>query len=137
MVDDQLGRHHRVHLRRITALQGDGVTQAGEVDQRGLAENVVAHHAGREPREVEVALALDELLQGFGERGRVAATHKVFRQYTGGVRQGVVGARLDRLDRCADIEVIQVAAGQRFTKLCVHRQDSVTVVTKGGAWHQT
>ncbi|MCY1262184.1 hypothetical protein D9M70_104640 [compost metagenome] len=137
VVDDQLGRHHRVHLRRITALQGDGVTQAGEVDQRGLAENVVAHHAGREPREVEVALALDELLQGFGERGRVAATHKVFRQYTGGVRQGVVGARLDRLDRCADIEVIQVAAGQRFTKLCVHRQDSVTVVTKGGAWHQT
>jgi hypothetical protein len=44
-------------------LLGDGVAQAGEVDQRGLAEDVVADHAGREPREVEVALALDQLLQ--------------------------------------------------------------------------
>ncbi|MNT78176.1 hypothetical protein D3C72_2173860 [compost metagenome] len=64
------------------------------------------------------------MLQGFGERGRVAATHEVFRQHAGGVRQGVVGARLDRLDRRADVEVIQVAAGQRFTEFSVHRQDS-------------
>ena len=66
VVDDQLHRHDRVDLRRVAALVGDGVTQAGEVDQRGLAEDVVADHARREPREVEVALALDELLQGVG-----------------------------------------------------------------------
>ena len=136
VVDDQLRRHHRVHLRRVAALQGDGVTQAGEVDQGGLAENVVAHHAGREPREVEVAFALDELLQGFGERGRVAATHQVFRQHAGGVRQSVVGAGLDGLDSRTDVEVIQMAAGQRFAEFSVHRQDSVTVITKGGAWHR-
>ena len=55
VVDDQLRRHHRIDLRRVAALLGDGVAQAGKVDQRGLAENVVAHHAGREPREIEIA----------------------------------------------------------------------------------
>jgi hypothetical protein len=120
VVDDQLRRHHRVDLRRVAALLGDGVTQAGEVHQRGLAEDVVAHHAGREPREVEVALALDQLLQGIGERGRVAAAHQVFRQHAGGVRQGVVGAGLNRLDRRTDVEVIQgCRAG--FAEFCVHR----------------
>ena len=119
-------------MRRVTTLQGDGVAQAGEVDQGGLAENVVAYHAGGEPWEVEVAFALDELFERFGERGRVAATHKVFRQHAGGVRQGVVGARRNGLDRRADVEIIQMAAGQRFAEFCVHRQDSVTVVSKGG-----
>jgi hypothetical protein len=51
---------------RVAALVGDGVAQAGQVHQRGLAEDVVAHHAGREPREVEVALALDQLLRAIG-----------------------------------------------------------------------
>ena len=54
MVDHQLRRHHRVDLRRVAALQRDGVAQAGEVDQRGLAQDVVADHARREPRKVQV-----------------------------------------------------------------------------------
>jgi hypothetical protein len=61
VVHHQLGRHHRVDQRRIAALQRDGVAQAGQVDQRGLAQDVVADHTRREPREVEVALALDQL----------------------------------------------------------------------------
>jgi len=28
VVDDQLGRHHRVDLGRVAALQGDGIAQA-------------------------------------------------------------------------------------------------------------
>src|SRR5471030_1734320 len=136
VVDDQLRRHYRVHLRRVATLQGDGVAQAGEVHQRGLAENVMTDHARREPRKIEVTLAFDELLQGVGERGLVAAAHQVFREYAGGVRQSVVGARLDGFDSRTDVEVIQMTAGQRFAKFCVHRQDSVTVITKGGAWHR-
>jgi len=50
----------------------------------------MTHHPRREPREVEVALALDQLAQGSVEGGRVATTHQVFREYAGGVRQGGV-----------------------------------------------
>lgn len=63
VVDDQLHRHHRVDLGRVAALVGDGVAQAGEVDQRGLPEDVMADHPRRVPGEVEVALALDQLAQ--------------------------------------------------------------------------
>ena len=107
VVDHQLGRHHRVDQRRVAALQGDGVAQAGQVDQRGLAQDVVADHARREPREVEVALALDELLERRGQHGRVAAAHQVFGQHARGVRQLVVGAGLDGVDRGARVEVIE------------------------------
>ncbi len=69
VVDDQLHRHHRVDLGRVAALVGDGVAQAGEVDQRGLAEDVVADHARRVPGEVEVARALCELQQRGVEQG--------------------------------------------------------------------
>jgi hypothetical protein len=31
---------------------GDSVAQSGEVDERGLAQNVVAHHARRKPGKV-------------------------------------------------------------------------------------
>ncbi|MNF35247.1 hypothetical protein D3C84_161100 [compost metagenome] len=131
VVDDQLRRHHRVDLRRVAALQGDRVAQAGEIDQRGLAENVVADHTGRKPREVEVAFAFDQLLEGVGERGRVAATHEVFRQHAGGVRQGVVTAGLNRFDRRTGVEIIQRAAGQGFTEFCVHRvRTRVTVFAR-------
>ena len=37
VVNDQLGRNNRVDHRRVTALVGDRVTQAGEVYQCGLA----------------------------------------------------------------------------------------------------
>ncbi len=63
VIHDQLGRHYRIDLRRVTAGIGDGIAQAGQIDQGGLAENVMAHHAGREPREIQVLAALDQLPQ--------------------------------------------------------------------------
>ena len=138
VVDDQLGRHHRVDLGRVAALLGDGIAQAGEVYQCGLAENVMAHNTRREPWKVEVAFAFDQLAQGRVEGGRVAATHQVFGEHAGGVRQGGVGAGGDCLDGRAGVEVVQAAAGERFAKFSVHRQDSVTVVAKGahGSWER-
>ena len=52
-----------IDLGRIAALLRDGITQAREIHQRGLAEDVVAHDARGEPREIEVTPALDELPQ--------------------------------------------------------------------------
>ncbi len=75
-------------------LQRDGVAQAGQVDQRGLAQDVVADHARREPREIEVALAFDELPQRSVQGRRVAAAHEVFGQHARGVGQRGVGAWL-------------------------------------------
>ncbi len=66
--------------------------RAGQVDQRGLAKDVVADHARREPREIQVALALDQLLQRGGQRRRIAATHQVLGMHARGVRQLGVGA---------------------------------------------
>ncbi len=110
MVDHELRRHHGIDQRRVAALQGDGVAQAGQVDQRGLAKNVMAHHAGREPWKVQVAAALDELLERIGQGGRIAAAHQVLGQYARGVGQLVVGARLDGVDRGARVEVIELGA---------------------------
>ena len=59
MIDDQLGRHHRVDLGRIAPLLSDGITQTSQVDQSGLAENVVTHHPRRVPGKIQVLLALD------------------------------------------------------------------------------
>ncbi len=81
VVDDQLHRHHRVDLGRVAAFVGNGVTQAGKVDQRSLTKDVMAHHAGREPREVEIALALDQLAQRGIERSGVAAAHQVLGEH--------------------------------------------------------
>src|SRR5690606_34649160 len=119
-VDDQLGRHNRVDLGRVTALLGDGVAQAGQVDQRGLPENVVADHTCRVPGEVQVTLAIDQLLQRSGKVLRIAATDQLLGKYARGVGQFVPGADLDRLDRLAGIEVIQRSAGQALAVLAVH-----------------
>ena len=115
-------------MRRIAALGGDRVAQAGEVDERGLAENVVAHHARRKPREIEVALALDDLPERSGQRGRVAAAHEVLGQHARGVRQRVVGAGLDRVDRGARVEEIELGAGQGFAVCSVHGVGTDTVM---------
>ena len=48
------------------------------------------------------------------ERRRIAAAHQVLGMHARGVRQLVVGARLDRVDRGARVEVIQLGAGQGF-----------------------
>ncbi|MNN31589.1 hypothetical protein D3C81_1452840 [compost metagenome] len=120
VIDDQLHRHHRIDLGRVTALVGDRITQASEVDQRGLAEDVMAHHARREPREVQVATALDQLLQRVGQRGRVAATHQVFGQHARGIRQRGIGTRLDGIDRGARVEVVQRGAGEVLAIVDIH-----------------
>jgi hypothetical protein len=49
VIDDQLRRHHRIDLRRIAALVRNRIPQTREIDQRRLAENVMSHHARREP----------------------------------------------------------------------------------------
>ena len=59
VVDDELCGHDRVHARRVTPLVGNGVTQPGQVYQRGLPQDVVAHDTGRIPRKIQLALALD------------------------------------------------------------------------------
>ncbi|KAF1053120.1 MAG: hypothetical protein GAK43_01589 [Stenotrophomonas maltophilia] len=120
VVDDQLGRHHRVDLGRVTALFGDGIAQAGQVDQRGLPEDVMADHARRVPGEVEVTPTLDQLLQRGVQALRFAAAHQLLGEHARGVGEGIPGAGLDRLDRRAGVEVIQRGAGQAFTVLAVH-----------------
>jgi hypothetical protein len=133
VVDDQLNRHHRIDLGRVTTLIGDGITQASQIDQRGLTEDVVANHAGWEPGKVEVALALDQLAQGSLQSGRITATHEVFRQYARGVRQLGVGTGRDGVHRLAGIEIVQRSARQRLTKLAVHgRSLSDTKVRSSG-----
>ncbi|MNE64631.1 hypothetical protein D3C80_1600520 [compost metagenome] len=120
VVDDQLGRHHRVDLGRVTALLGNRIAQAGQVDQCGLTEDIVADHAGRVPREIQVTLALDDLLQRVGQHGRIAAAYQLLGQHTGGVRQLVVGTRLDGFDGRAGVEVVQLGTGQGFAIFSIH-----------------
>ena len=87
VIHDQLHRHHRVHLRRVAALLGDRIAQTGQVHQRGLAEDVVADHARREPREVQVTATFDQLREvGIQQRG-LRAPHQVFRIDPRGVGQ--------------------------------------------------
>ena len=106
VIDDQLGRHHRVHFGRITTLVGDGVAQAGQIDQRGLPKDVVADHARREPGEVALALALHQLAQAVLEDGRIAAAHQVLGMDTRRVGQAVPRAFPDRLHRLTGVEVV-------------------------------
>ena len=120
VVDDQLGGHHRVDQRRVAALVGDGVAQTGQIHQRGLAQDVMAHHTGRIPREIQIALALDQLLERIGQRGRVAAAHQLFGQHARGVGQGVVSTGGDGVHRSAGVVVVQRGAGQGLAECSVH-----------------
>ncbi len=111
VVHHQLCRYYRIDQCRISALSSDRIAQAGEIDQCGLTQDVMANHTRREPWEIQVALALDELFQGVGKGRRIATAHEVFGQHARGVRQFVVGARLDGIDRGTRIEKIQFGAG--------------------------
>ena len=130
VIHDQLRGHHRVHLGRVAAHVRDRVAQSGEVHQRGLAENVVADHAGWKPREIEVALAADQLAQIGVQHFGIGAPHQIFGVYARGVRKLVVGAWLDRVDCGAGIEIVQLGAGKRFAKLCIHGCIRVDVFIK-------
>ncbi len=128
VVDDELHRHDRIDLGRVAALVGDGITQAGQVDQRSLAQDVVADHAGREPGKVALALALDELHEALVDDGRVGLAHDVFGVHTGRVRQAGPGARLDGFHRGTGIEVVERGAGQVLAKLAVHFWLSLQII---------
>ncbi|EEW10900.1 hypothetical protein VMD_16450 [Vibrio mimicus VM573] len=93
VIDNQLSLHHRIDLRGVATLFGNRITQASQIDQRGLAENIVAHHARGIPREVEIAFTLDNLQQTFAQLLRRAAAHQIFGQNSRRVRQSLVRAR--------------------------------------------
>ncbi len=112
VVDDQLHRHHRIHLRRIAALGRDRIAQAREVDQRGLAQDVVADHAHREPREVAIAPALGDLQQAFVEDRGIAAAHEVLGMHARGIGQRVPGTGAKRFDGGARVDVVERGAGE-------------------------
>ena len=114
VVHDQLHRHDGIDLRRIATLLRNGIPQAREIHQRRLAEDVVAHDAGREPREIEITPALDELPQRSVQCCRVATAHEILGQHARRVRQLVVRAGLERVDRGSSVEVIELGAGQGF-----------------------
>src|SRR5690606_31583907 len=80
----------------------------------------MAHHARRVPGEVQVALAFAQLLERIGQQRRLAATYQLFSQYTRGVRQGVVGAWLNGVNRLAGVEVIQCSARKGFAICGIH-----------------
>ncbi len=120
VIDDQLGRHHWIDLRRITAGIGDGIAQAGQIHQGGLAENVMADHACREPREIQILATLDQLAQRGLQRGRVAAAHQVFGQHARGVRQRGIGTGLDGIHGGTGIEIVQRGAGEILAVLSIH-----------------
>ena len=112
MIDNQLHRHHRIDLGGVAALLGDGITQARQINQRGLAENVMTYDTGREPREVEFAFDFDDLLQAGADDGRIRATHYVLGVHARGVGQFVPGARGDVVDGGTRIEIVELGAGQ-------------------------
>jgi len=125
VIHDQLGGHHRIDLGRIAALACDGIAQPGQVHQRGLAEDVVAHHPRRKPREIQVAPALDQLLQRIVQQRRIAAPDQVLGMHAAGVGQRVPGAGLQRLHRGARVEVIQVGPRQGLAESAVHGLSSI------------
>src|SRR5690606_41704371 len=108
MVDDQLGGHNGVDQGRVPTLGGNGITQAGEVDERGLAQNVVTDHARGKPGEIAVAPAFYQLQKRFAQYGRITASHEVFGVHARCVRQGVVSAGLDFLDSRTGVEVVEI-----------------------------
>src|SRR5690606_14722485 len=120
VVDNQLRRYHRVDLGWVTTGLGDGITQAGQVHQRGLTEDVMANHPRRVPGKVQVALAVNQLLQRRGELVRLAATYQLLGQHPRGVGQLGPCSGLDSVHGRWGVVVIQVGTWQVFTVLGVH-----------------
>src|SRR5574344_788800 len=110
VIDDELGGHHRVHLGRVAALLSNRIAQTGQIDQRCLAQDVVADHAGGVPGKVQIALAVDELLERIGQQRRIAAAHQLLGQDAAGVGQTGVSARLDGIDGSAGVVVLHLGA---------------------------
>ena len=120
VIDDQLRGDDGIDLGGIAALVGDGVAQAREVDQRGLAENVVAHDARRIPGEVEIVPAVGDLDQRVRQTGGIAATDQLLGEHAQHIGQAIVRARPDFLDGGAGIVEVEHSAGQADTICLVH-----------------
>ncbi len=80
----------------------------------------MADHACREPREIEVAAALDQLVQVGIQHLGFGAAHQVLRVHAGGVGQPVPRTGLQCINCGARIEIVEVGAGQGFAELAVH-----------------
>ena len=86
MVDDELRLHDRVYFRGISAFCLNRVSEAGEIDERRLAENIMAHDTRGIPRKIKILFAVDQLFQRVGELGRVALAHQILGEQARGVR---------------------------------------------------
>ena len=95
VINNELHRDYRVHFGRVTTLIRNRITQTGQIDKRGLAEDVMTHHACREPRKVEITLTLDQLLERRRQCRWIAATHQIFGEHARGVRQFFPSTGLD------------------------------------------
>ena len=81
VIHDQLHRHDRIDLGRIATHVGNRITQAGEIDERGLTQDVVTHDACRVPGEIEIAFALAQLRKRGRQPVRIAAPDEIFRMH--------------------------------------------------------
>ena len=117
VVDDKLRLHHRIHFGRIAALLCNRIAQARQIHQRGLPQNIVAHHPRGIPRKIDFLLAFYQLDQPALQRRQidfVRAVDQVLRQNAARVRQLVVRAGLNVLTRRTRVVVFQIRTGQRF-----------------------
>jgi len=83
VVDDKLRLHHRIHFGRIAALLRNRIAQARQIHQRGLPQNIMAHHPRRIPRKIDFLLAFYQLAQPALQRRQidfVRAVDQVLRQ---------------------------------------------------------
>jgi hypothetical protein len=106
MIDNQLGWDHRVHLGRIPTAGGDGIPEAGEVNQGGLAQNVMTHNPGWIPGKIKIAFAFNQLQQCGIDEVWVATSNKIFSEDFRRIRQLAIATRYQRLNRRFCVEVV-------------------------------
>ena len=90
VVNNQLRLNHWIHFGRITALSCDCITQASQIHQSGLTQNIVSHNACWVPGKVEIALTVDQLLQACVQCFWRTTADQLLCQNTRGVWQCVV-----------------------------------------------
>ena len=125
MVHDELSRHDGIDRGRVAAACRDCIAQPREIDERGLAEDVVTDDTRGKPRKIDLAFAFDQLHERGVEQRGLAPAHEVLGEHARRVRQRVVGAGHERIDGGARVEVVEFGAGQRFAKGSVHRRFSI------------
>ncbi|MNR52233.1 hypothetical protein D3C85_1720350 [compost metagenome] len=79
----------------------------------------MAHHPGREPGEVAIALIQGDLAEALAEDGRFALANQVLGVDAGCVGESVPGAGGDGVHRLPGVEVVQCRTGQGLAVLCV------------------